>query len=154
MVADIYGGAEKMLGVKNWVQDVCAPIFPTGVLYKYNIALDHMVIPLRATTICFFWMPAFTKDLNLLWHIHDGFIPSSNFLCFPKCLQTDNQSLKKLYHCYLLYEVIHDKFCHFYTEQYLTQRVLPLSTTETTHKASYCAGREVKTKATLMKKLP
>ena len=100
MMAGIYGGAEEMLGVKNWLRAVCAYIFPTEVLYKYNTALDHVVIPLRATTICCSWMSAFTKDLNVLWHIHNGFIPSSDFLCFPMCLQTDNPSLKKWYDWY------------------------------------------------------
>lgn len=51
MMAAIYAGAEEMLGVQNWVQAVHASVFPTEVLYKFNMALDHVVIPLRATNI-------------------------------------------------------------------------------------------------------
>lgn len=53
MMAAIYAGAEEILGAKNWMQ-LHASVFPTEVLYKFNMALDHVVIPLRATNIlCF-----------------------------------------------------------------------------------------------------
>jgi len=54
MMTGIYAGAEEMLGVKNCVQAVCTYIFPAEVLYKYNMALNHVVIPLGAKTICCF----------------------------------------------------------------------------------------------------